>query len=118
MKDLGARKQILGMKIFRDKKNMKLTLSQADYIVNVLQFFSMENAKVVSTPLPSHLKLIKEMCPMTQEEEDMNSNIAYASAIGSLIYGMVCTRPIIPHAVGVVSRYMSHPWSEYWNVVK
>ena len=27
MKDLGAAKQILGMKIFRDRKNRKLTLS-------------------------------------------------------------------------------------------
>ena len=49
-KDLGATKQILGMKIYRDRKNKKLTLSQANYITKVLQCFSMENAKVVSTP--------------------------------------------------------------------
>ena len=36
MKDLGAEKQILGMKICRDRKNRKLTLSQADYVDNVL----------------------------------------------------------------------------------
>ena len=65
MKDLGAAKQILGMKICRDRNNKKLTLSQADYIMKVLQRFSMENAKVVSTPLLGHLKLTKEMCPKT-----------------------------------------------------
>ena len=65
MKDLGVAKKILGMKISRDRKNRTLTLSQADYVEKVLQRFSMENAKVVSTPLPSHLKLTKEMCPMT-----------------------------------------------------
>ena len=32
MKDLGAAKQILGMRITRDKKNCKLTLSQGDQI--------------------------------------------------------------------------------------
>ena len=32
MKDLGAAKQILGMRITRDKKNLKLTLSQNEYI--------------------------------------------------------------------------------------
>ena len=63
MKDLGAVKQILGMKICRDRKNRKLMLSQADYVERVLHCFSMENAKAVSTPLPSHLKLTKEMCP-------------------------------------------------------
>ena len=41
MKDLGAAKQILGMKICRDRKNRTLTLSQADYVEKVLQCFSM-----------------------------------------------------------------------------
>ena len=53
----GGRKKILGMKICRDRKNRKLTLSQAGYVEKVLQHFSMENAKVVSTPLPVHFKL-------------------------------------------------------------
>ena len=46
------------------------------------------------------------------------SNVPYASAIGSLMYAMVCTRLDISHAVGVVSRYMSHPGIEHWNAVK
>ena len=118
MKDLGATKKIFGMKICRDRKNRTLTLSQANYVEKVLQRFSMENAKVVSTPLPSHLKLTKEMCPKTQEEEDKMSKVPYASAVGSLMYAMVCTRPDIAHAVGVVSRYMIHPGIEHWNAVK
>lgn len=51
------------MKICRDRKNRTLKLSQDDYVEKVLQCFSMENAKAVSTPLPGHLKLTKEMCP-------------------------------------------------------
>ena len=42
MKDLEAEKQILGMKICRDRKNRKLTLSQANYVQKVFQWFSME----------------------------------------------------------------------------
>ena len=84
----------------------------------VLQCFSMENAKVVSTPLLGNLKLTKEMCPKTQEEEDKMSKVPYASVVGILMYAMVCTRPDIAHAVGVVSRYMSHPGIEHWNAVK
>ena len=104
----GSSKKIFGMKICRDRKNRKLMLSQADYVEKVLQHFSMENAKAVSTPLPSHLKLTKEMCPKTQEEEDKMSKVPYALAIGSLIYALVCTKPNIAHTVGVISRYMSH----------
>ena len=36
MKDLGVAKQILGMRITRDRKNRKLTLSQGEYIEKVL----------------------------------------------------------------------------------
>jgi hypothetical protein len=37
------------------------------------------------------------------------SHVAYASAVGSLMYGMVCTRLDIAHAVGFFSRYMLKP---------
>ncbi|XP_069152760.1 secreted RxLR effector protein 161-like [Solanum lycopersicum] len=44
--------------------------------------------------------------------------VPYASAVGSLMYAMVYTRPDIAHAVGVVSRYMANPGKEYWEVLK
>ena len=68
----------------------------------------MKNAKPVSTPLAIHFKLIKEMCPETQEEIDYMFRIPYSSAVGSLMYSMVCTRPDIAHVVGVVSSYMNN----------
>ena len=42
----------------------------------------------------------------------------YASAVGSLMYTMVCTRPDISHAVGVVRKYMNNPGKEHWMAVK
>ena len=59
MKDLGAAKQILGMRITRDRKDRKLTLSQGEYIEKVLERFRMQDAKPISTPLASHFKLTK-----------------------------------------------------------
>ena len=104
------------MKICRDRKNITLILSQADYVEKVLQCFSMENAKAVITHLPGHLKLTKEMCPKTQEEEDKMSKVPYSLSVGSLMY--VYTMLDIAHAVGVISRYMSHPGIEHWNAIK
>ncbi|RVX16095.1 Retrovirus-related Pol polyprotein from transposon TNT 1-94 [Vitis vinifera] len=60
MKDLGVSKQILGMRIIRDKANGTLKLSQSEYVKKVLSRFNMNEAKPVSTPLGSHLKLSKE----------------------------------------------------------
>jgi len=34
------------------------------------------------------------------------------------MYVMVCTRPDIAHAVGVVSRFLSNPGNEHWEGVK
>jgi hypothetical protein len=45
MKDLGAAKKILGVRITTSKKNRKLTLSQGEYIEKVLESFRMKNAK-------------------------------------------------------------------------
>ena len=46
------------------------------------------------------------------------SKVPYASAIGSLMYAMVCIRLDIAHAVGVVSRFMSKPGKQHWEAVK
>ena len=59
MKDLGDAKKILGIRITRDRKNRKLTLSQGEYIEKVLERFRMHNAKPVSKPLANHFKLRK-----------------------------------------------------------
>ena len=42
----------------------------------------------------------------------------YVLAVGSLMYVMVCTRPNIAHAVGVVSKFLSNLGKEHWVAVK
>ena len=69
---------ILGMRIIRDRKNHRLTLSQGEYIEKVLDRFRMKNAKRVTiTPLAIHFKLSKDMCPKTQEEIEYMSKVPY-----------------------------------------
>jgi hypothetical protein len=46
------------------------------------------------------------------------SHVPYASAVGSLMYAMVYTRPDIAHAVGFLSIYMSKPGKEHWTPIK
>jgi hypothetical protein len=118
MKDLGAAKKILGMRITRDRKNHKLTLSQGEYIEKVLERFRMQNEKPISTPLAIHFKLTKEMCPKTHRADRIHVRVPYSLTIGNLMYAMVCTRPYIAHAVGVVSRYMNNLGKEHWEEVK
>jgi hypothetical protein len=77
MKDLGAPKKILGMRITRDRKNCKLTLSQREYIEKVLERFRMKNENPFGIPLANHFKLTKEMCPKIHKEIEYMSKISY-----------------------------------------
>ncbi|GKV31442.1 hypothetical protein SLEP1_g40128 [Rubroshorea leprosula] len=108
MKDLGATKKILGMEIHRDCKGGKLFLSQKKYIEKVLERFGLHEAKAVTIPLGAHFKLSSNLSPETEEEKKFMACVPYVSAVGSLMYAMVCTRPDISHAVSVVSRYMAN----------
>jgi hypothetical protein len=118
MKDLGAANFILGMEIKRDRANKKLWLNQRKYVETILQRFNMHGSKPVKVPIPIGVKLSADQCPKTQEEEEGMSHVPYASAVSSLMYAMVCTRPDIAHAVGVLSRYMSKPGKEHWTTAK
>ena len=49
--------------------------------------------------------------------EDMLS-VPYSSAIGSIMYIMICTRPDLAHSISLLSKYMSNPGREHWEAVK
>ena len=118
MKDLGQESYALRIQTIRDRKNRLLALSQASYIDKVLARFSMQNSKKGQLPTRHGIVLSKEQCPTTpQEEEDMR-RVPYASAVGSLMYAMLCTRPNICYAIGIVSCYQSNPGLTHWIAVK
>ena len=117
MKYLGEANYILGIKLLRDRKNKVLALSQALYIDKILARFSMENSKG-TLPFRHGVRLSKEQSPKTLEQKEHMSRIPFASAVGSLMYAMLCTRTDICYAVGIVSRYQSDPGEEHWIAVK
>ena len=73
-------------------------------------------AKMVSSPLASYFKLSSRHNPSTYKKEDMG-RVSYASSVGSLMYAMVCTRPNIAYAVGIVSHFLSNPGRQHWAAI-
>uniref|UniRef100_A0A2N9HIK6 Uncharacterized protein n=1 Tax=Fagus sylvatica TaxID=28930 RepID=A0A2N9HIK6_FAGSY len=45
------------------------------------------------------------------------AQLEFASAIGSMMYAMHCTRPDIAFAVNRLSRYTSNPSAEHWKAI-
>jgi len=110
MKDLGEAKKVLGMEIIRDRRSGKVSLTHKGYLKKVLQRFNIDKGmKFVSTPPAPHFKLSVTMSLKTVEEREYMTRVPYASAVGSLMYAMVCTPPDLSHAVSMVSRYMHDP---------
>lgn len=118
MKDLGEATYILGIRIYRDRSKRLLGLSQSTYIDRVLKRFSMSESKKGYLPIRHGIHLSKSMCPRTEDERICMSKIPYASAIGSIMYAMLCTRPDVSYALSVTSRYQSDPGMDHWAAVK
>ncbi|XP_075515551.1 secreted RxLR effector protein 161-like [Primulina tabacum] len=78
----------------------------------------MEQAKQVITPIGAHIKLSAVQSPVTEDGINEMKIIPYANAVGSIMYGMVCTRPDLAYASSLVSRFMSNPGPEHWQAVK
>ena len=45
-------------------------------------------------------------------------NIPYSSSVGSCMYAMISTFPYIAQAVSLISRFMSKPGKQHWEVAK
>jgi len=119
MKNLGEANKVLGKEIERDRRSGKVSLTQKGYLQKVLQRFNIDgDTKSVSTPLAPHFKLKITMSPTTIEEREYMTHVPYASAIGSLMYAMVCIRPDLSQAVSMISRYMHDPKKGHWEAVK
>jgi hypothetical protein len=87
LKNLGAAKNILGMRV--ERSNDVITLDQSNYIRNVLDRFNMQDCKPVCTPLVTGTQLEKGVC---------DTSFPYQSLVGCLMYIGVSTRPAIIHA--------------------
>uniref|UniRef100_A0A2N9HTH1 Integrase catalytic domain-containing protein n=1 Tax=Fagus sylvatica TaxID=28930 RepID=A0A2N9HTH1_FAGSY len=107
--------------IVTTKKWLSSTFEMKDmgtYIKKILERFHMHNSKPIDTPMEKGCTLSLDQCPKNDEEKNQMSKVPYASAIGSLMYAMLCTRPDICFAVGMVSRYQSNPGPAHWRAVK
>ncbi|KAJ9558245.1 LOW QUALITY PROTEIN: hypothetical protein OSB04_012859 [Centaurea solstitialis] len=118
MKDLGEAAYILGIKIYRNRSKRLIGLSQSTYIDKILKRFRMDESKKGFIPMQHGIVLSKTQCPVSSQDQDRMKSVPYASAIGSIMYAMLCTRPDVAYSVSVTSRYQQNPGEPHWVAVK
>nr|GFC33907.1 putative retrotransposon protein [Tanacetum cinerariifolium] len=80
--------------------------------------YCMENSKRGSIPMQEKLKLSKSQGASTPAEMKRMQNVPYASAVGSIMYAVRCTRPDVALAQNVTSRFQQNPGDIHWTTVK
>ena len=112
VKDLGELRSFLG--VTKTGQGAKTTwIGQPGYTAKILEKYGMRDAKPVSTPVDTGVKLMK-----ASEETPVISQELYQSAVGSLLYLSTWTRPDITYAVNNVARFCARPTKEHWTAVK
>ena len=113
MSDLRLVSFYFGMAITRNCANRILFLGQKAYLEKILQDHGMSDCKAVVVPMDGTITAT------AQDYQAMdNFWIQSQSAVGSLIWAMLCTRPDLAFSVSVVSQYASNPNPSHWQAVK
>ncbi|GJT62192.1 zinc finger, CCHC-type containing protein [Tanacetum coccineum] len=118
MKDLGEAAYILGIKIYRDRSKRIISLCQSAYIEKILKRYYMENSKRGTIPMQEKMKFSKSQGASKHAEIQRMQNIPYASAAGSIMYAVRCTRPDVAFAQNITSRFQQNPGDAHWTAVK
>ncbi|GJR01654.1 retrotransposon protein, putative, ty1-copia subclass, partial [Tanacetum coccineum] len=118
MKDLGESAFILGIKIYRDRSKRLIGLSQSAYMDKILKRYRMDNSKRGHIPVQERLDLNKTQGASTPEKVKCMQNVPYASAVGSIMYAVRCTRPDVTFVQNITSHFQQIPGGMDWKSSK
>ena len=88
------------------------------YRDKILKEFKMAPSKKEFLPVLQGVKLSKTQNTTTTENRKRMKVIPYASAIGSIKYAMLCTRPIVYPTLSLAREYNSDLGVDHWTAVK
>ena len=114
---MGYTSYVLGVKIYRDRSNRVLDLSQEMYLKKILEKFKMHNSISISTLVEKNHHVNLEDCLHTPELQQM-THIPYSNVIRCLMNVMLCTRLDISFSVRLMSHFQSNPYLYHWSIVK
>ncbi|GJR36908.1 hypothetical protein Tco_1212592 [Tanacetum coccineum] len=78
----------------------------------------MDNSKRGHIPMQERLELNKSQGAQTLKEVSRMKNVPYASAVGSIMYAVRCTRLDVAFAQNITSRFQHNPGELHWTAMK
>ena len=109
--DLGRPRHLLDIEL--EWTASTVTLSQVAYIHRITNKYLPSGAKLLASPLSPSER------PLKRDELEPSADLKeYLSAIGSLLYAAIITRPDILFAVCCLSQFLSDPLESHMRMVK
>ncbi|GKC03820.1 hypothetical protein Tco_0995430 [Tanacetum coccineum] len=78
----------------------------------------MDNSKRGTIPMQERLNLNKSQGTQMPKEVNCMKNVPYASAVGSIMYAVRCTRLDVAFAQNLTSRFQHNPGELHWTAMK
>jgi hypothetical protein len=91
-----------------------ISLHQPKYARDLLEKFTVRNTKKPKrTALPPGLRLTRRM-----PDEAKVPSTSYRMIVGAAMYLMVCTRPDLCYAIGILSRFLADPGEKHMKAAQ
>jgi len=119
--DLGKLHWMLGIEVRHDRAGGTVHLSQHSYIDSIdsiLRCYGFDDAKPVSTPFNTQVRLTLEQALADVAEFMVMHNVPYHEAVGALNWAALATCPDIVFTVATVARFSANPGMAHWMAVK
>lgn len=106
MEDLGEATFVLGIEIVRDRASRTITITQTAYIKAILDRHIIGGRHKHHIPMETSARHVKAA---DGQQATTQSIRAYQTAVGSIMFAMLCTRPDIAFAVAILSKFAQNP---------
>ena len=99
----GPLESYLGFDIKVKPKRQSVYLVMNEFVEKLFKRFKMSEKQSVSTPLPENFDAALEAAEDCDEQ--YFTDFQYREKLGSVLYYMICMRPDLAYAVGILARY-------------
>ena len=103
MSDFGEATSILGIDIIRDWEKGTIILELQNYVDKIVSPFNMTDAQGRSIPMDVDREFFESIAPATDKERQRMAQPSYGQVVGSLMHGMIYTRPNLAYPLATCS---------------
>ena len=108
------------MKVVRDREARTIALSQESFVEAILAKYNFADTKSAAVPMDPSIQYSRDQSLTSAVQTAGMKRVPFRSALGSLVYLAIRTRPDIAFAMSTLAQFADNPASgwAHWEGVK